>query len=392
MKDCIQTRTWAEVDLDNIRHNFQVIKSRVAVGTKILAVIKADAYGHGAVPLAKFYSQLGVDYFAVATLDEAIQLRNADITTPILILGRTSCQVCGDLIRYNITQTVYDLEEARDLSEKALALGGRVKTHIKIDTGMSRIGVMYQDETRDADAVETVQKICALPGLDCEGIFTHFAVSDETGNPYTFTQFQLFTSLIQQLEQKGVTFAIRHCSNSGAILNYPPMHLDMVRAGLILYGVFPMEENTHFDLRPAMSLKTVISNVKYIEKGATVSYGRKFTAPRRLKVATIPVGYADGISRVLSGKISVIVGGTLAPLIGNICMDQCMIDVSSIPGVEIGDVVTIFGGKEDCFGLLGRIADAWGTINYEVLCQISKRIPRLYLEDGKPVSSLTYIV
>ncbi|MGI6030477.1 MAG: alanine racemase [Eubacteriales bacterium] len=392
MNDCIQNRTWAEVDLDNVRHNFQVIQSRVAPGTKILAVIKADAYGHGAVPLAKLYTRLGVDYFAVAALDEAIQLRNADITTPILILGHTPSQSCADLIHYNITQTVYDLADAQELSQQAVAMNGRVKVHIKVDTGMSRIGVMYQDEQRDSDAVELIQQIHALPGLECEGIFTHFAVADETGNPFTFTQFQLFTGLIGLLKERGITFPLCHCSNSGAILNYPPMHLDMVRAGLILYGVFPMEEKSNFDLRPAMSLKTVISNVKTIEKGATVSYGRRFTAPRRMRVATIPVGYADGISRVLSGKISVIVGGTLAPLIGNICMDQCMVDVSGIPQVEIGDVVTLFGGPEDSFGLLGRIADAWGTINYEVLCQVSKRIPRVYLENGQPVSSLTYIV
>lgn len=385
-------RTWAEIDLDSLRHNFQVIQQHVAPGTKILAVIKADAYGHGAVPLAKLYTQMGADYFAVATLDEAIQLRNADIATPILILGHTPCEHAGELARYHVTQTVYDIEDAKRLSDIAQQLGKRVRVHIKIDTGMSRIGVMYQDSQRDKTALDTVRAICQLPGLEPEGIFTHFAVSDEAGDPFTFTQFQLFTELIDQLQAEGITFPIRHCSNSGAILNYPQMHLDMVRAGLILYGVFPTNVVEDFDLRPAMSLKTTVANVKYVEKGTTVSYGRKFTAGRRMQLATIPVGYADGISRVLSGRISVIVNGTLAPVVGNICMDQCMVDISNIPGVQIGDEVTIFGGNSDRWNLLERLADAWGTINYEVLCQISKRIPRIYLQEGKPVSSLTYLV
>ncbi len=385
-------RTWAEIDLDSLRHNFQVIEQHVAPGTKILAVIKADAYGHGAVPLAKLYTQMGADYFAVATLDEVIQLRNANISTPILILGHTPCEYAGQLAHYDVTQTVYDIEDAKRLSDIAQQLGKRVRVHIKIDTGMSRIGVMYQDSQRNKTAFDTVQAICQLPGLEPEGIFTHFAVSDEAGDPFTFTQFQLFTELIDQLQAEGITFPIRHCSNSGAILNYPQMHLDMVRAGLILYGVFPTNVVEDFDLRPAMSLKTTVANVKYIEKGTTVSYGRKFTAGRRMQLATIPVGYADGISRVLSGRISVIVNGTLAPVVGNICMDQCMVDISSIPGVQIGDEVTIFGGNADRWNLLEHLADAWGTINYEVLCQISKRIPRIYLQEGKPVSSLTYLV
>lgn len=385
-------RTWAEIDLDNLHHNFAVIQQHVAPGTKILAVIKADAYGHGAVPLAQLYTQMGADYLAVATLDEAIQLRNAHIATPILILGHTPCENAGELIRHQVTQTVYDMEDAKRLSDIAQQQGGRVRVHIKIDTGMSRIGVMYQDSQRDKNAIDTVRAICQLPGLEPEGIFTHFAVADEAGDPFTFTQFQQFTDLIDQLAAEGITFPIRHCSNSGAILNYPQMHLDMVRAGLILYGVFPTNAVEDFDLRPAMSLKTTVANVKYVEKGTTVSYGRKYTAGRRIQLATIPVGYADGISRVLSGRISVIVKGTLAPVVGNICMDQCMVDISDIPGVKIGDEVTIFGGNGDRWNLLNRLADAWGTINYEVLCQVSKRIPRIYLQDGKPVSSLTYLV
>lgn len=385
-------RTWAEIDLDNIKHNFQEIKRHLHPGCKLMAVIKADAYGHGAVPLSRFYTDLGVDYLAVAALDEAKQLRIAGITAPILILGNTPVEYAQELIEYHLTQTVFHEESAKLLSDIAVLHGTKLKVHVKVDTGMSRIGVVYQDEQRDAQAVDTIKNICSNNGLEVEGIFTHFAVADELGNPFTFDQFHHFTHLLKLLEQEGITFPIRHCSNSGATLNYPEMQLDMVRAGLILYGVFPAEEKPDFDLRPAMCLKTTVTNVKTIAPGTTISYGRHFTAQKEMKIATIPVGYADGISRVMSGKISFLINGQLAPVLGNICMDQCMVDVSHIENVQIGDLVTIFGGPEDHYQMVNKMAEAWGTINYEVICQISKRIPRIYLMNDRRVSSFTYLV
>ena len=378
-------RTWTEISLDNARKNFNLIKEKIG-NKKLCCVIKADGYGHGAVSLAALYERLGADYFAVSNLDEAKELRDYNISLPILILGYTPVENAVDLSELNISQAVYSLDYAKALSEQCVINDIEVKVHIKLDTGMSRIGFMCQDFPRDDNSIEEIKTACALEGLNPQGIFTHFCVSDcaEDGREFTEKQFNAFTHTVNSLKENNINFETVHCSNSGAIEDYPQTYCDMVRAGIILYGLAPSPElKDRLTLKPCMTMKTVVSHVKPLRKGATISYGRTFTAERDMIVATVPVGYADGFIRAYAQDGYMIVKGKKAPIVGRICMDQAMLDVSDIEGVEIGDEVIVFGSGENGERTADDLALCARTINYEVVCAISKRVPRIYLRRDK---------
>ena len=386
MKELLR-RTWAEIDLDALAQNFREVRKAADPKAMVCCVVKADAYGHGAVRVAREFASLGADWFAVSNLEEALQLRQAGIETPVLVLGYTPADKAGTLSRENVSQCVYSLEYARDLSRFAQEAGVKVNIHLKIDTGMSRLGFYYQDISRDEAAVEEVKEACSLPGLVPQGIFTHFAVSDEgqAGDAFTMRQFGCLKEMIESLARAGVTFPVRHCANSAGVFDYPLSHLDMVRAGIVLYGLYPSGElRSRPALKPALALKSVVSHVKTLLPGATVSYGRKFTAQHEMRVATVPVGYADGYPRLLSpGGAEVLIGGKRCPILGRICMDQLMADVTALGQVRVGDTVTLIGrdGEEEITA--DELAEKEGTINYEVVCALSKRVPRVYVKNGK---------
>ncbi len=388
-------RTWAEIDLDRVKHNFNVIKSCLAPDVKLCCVVKADAYGHGAKELAAFYERLGADFFAVSNLEEAIELRRISIGLPILILGYTPASYAKTLANNNITQAIVSLEYAKELSQCAAEQGVCVDTHIKLDTGMSRIGILCSENDLDT-AIAEADKIMSLTGINVCGAFTHFAVSDEKdeGRDYTMRQLNLFRTMCDFLKKKskaGDEF-ICHCSNSAAIMDYPEARFDMVRAGIILYGLAPSSKlKGELDLLPAMTIKSVVAHIKYIDEGTTVSYGRTFTAERRTKLATVPIGYADGYIRCFGKEAYMIVGGKKAKVVGRICMDQCMIDISDIDGVNVGDTVTVIGSSDGCEVSMDDAASWAGTINYEIACIVGKRVPRVYLENGEVTSVIGLI-
>ena len=374
--------------MDAAISNYHAIKEKIGEDTKICCVVKADGYGHGAVELAKLYSELNCDYFAVSNLDEALELRDADIKEPIVILGYTPANRCEDLSKYNISQAVYGLDYAKMLSDECVKAGVKCKIHIKCDTGMSRLGFMCQQFPRDDYSVEEIRTACTLPNLVTEGIFTHFAVADECdeGRDFTRQQYNAFTHTVDELKKQGITFEVTHCSNSGAILDHTDMKLDMVRAGIILYGLAPSEKlSDKLNLEPIMRLKTMVSYVKEIKKGTTVSYGRTFTAQRDMKIATVPVGYADGYIRAFAKDGYMFIKGQKAKIIGRICMDQTLLDVTDIEGVEIGNVCVLFGNGRGGEPTPDDVAKWGNTINYEIVCSVSKRVPRLYRRDGVTV-------
>lgn len=376
------------MDVDALRHNFRSIRAAVAKDTDIMCVIKADGYGHGAVFLAQLYESMGAARFAVSNIEEAVQLRENGVTLPILILGFTPADLAKDLAENNISQAVFSEEYGRELSENAVKAGVTVKIHIKLDTGMSRIGFMYQQPERDLASIDEAERVCALPGLETEGIFTHFAVSDEgmEGRESTERQYSAFFDGVEKLRARGVDFKVVHCSNSGAIIDYPDTHLDCVRAGIILYGLSPSEKlSGRLDLRPAMTIKSVIAQVKTVEEGTAVSYGGTFVTDRPTRIATVPIGYADGYTRSLGGRAYMSVGGKKAPVIGRVCMDQVMLDVSGIDDIHPGDEVTVIGDGSDCAMTFDDIARLTGTINYELVCLIGKRVPRVYIRRGETV-------
>ena len=388
-------RTWAEIDLDAIKHNFLAIKKFLNEKTKVMCVIKADAYGHGSEFLSKEYESLNADWFAVSNLDEAIQLRLNGVTKPILILGFTPVNMASDLSKFNITQTVFSKDYAEALNESARAIGETVNVHIKLDTGMSRIGFMFQSEKEDLETINDIESVSRLKNIFLEGIFTHFSVADENGEgkQYTQKQFHNFMTAVDLLKKRGVTFSLRHCCNSGGIIDYPEMHLDMVRAGVILYGLLPSKKlRNSIDLVPAMQLKTVISQIKKIRPHSSVSYGRTFNSEAEMTVATVPIGYADGYLRSLSGKSVMLINGKKAPVIGRICMDQLMLDVSKINDISTESIVTVFGESEGEKLSVDELADISGTINYEFVCLIGKRVPRIYLKNGQNVGQINYIL
>ncbi|WP_407724981.1 alanine racemase [Ruminococcus sp. JL13D9] len=377
-------RTWAEISLDAVIHNFKEIKSKTG-NAKICCVVKADGYGHGAVMLSQVYEKLGADFFAVSNIDEGIELRDAGCTLPILILGYTPVTDASRLAQYNISQAVFSLGYAQALSDECTKAGVSVKIHIKADTGMSRIGFMCQQFPRDDNSIKEICEACALPNLIPEGLFTHFCVSDEgdEGRGFTQKQYDNFTYVRKALESEGLNIEICHCSNSGAIEDYGDTYCDMVRAGIILYGLAPSPKLFgKLNLRPAMTLKTSVAYVKELKKGADISYGRTFTAPKDMKIATVPIGYADGFVRSNAENGYMLVNGQKAKIVGRICMDQTMLDVTDIDYVEQGDEVVVFGTGEHGEPTADLIAKNTDTINYEVVCLVGKRVPRIYYKDG----------
>lgn len=379
-------RTWAEISLNAIEHNYNVIRDKVADDTKVCCVIKADGYGHGAVELSQIYEKLGADFFAVSNIDEGIEIRKSGSKLPIVILGYTPVSEAKNLAAYNISQAVFSLEYAKELSEKCVEEDCICKMHIKVDSGMSRIGFMCQEFPRDEYSIEEICEACCLPNLEVEGLFTHFCVSDEDaeGREFTNKQYENFIHVRDSLKKRGVDISVVHCSNSGAIEDYPETCCDMVRAGIILYGLAPSSKLAdRLDLVPAMTLKTVVAFVKEVQKGATISYGRTFTADRKMKIATVPIGYADGFIRQNAKDGYMMVNGKKAKIVGRICMDQTMLDVTDIEDVKTGDEVVVFGTGENGEPTADSLAENTGTINYETVCLVGKRVPRIYIKDGK---------
>ena len=367
-------RTYTNVDLSAVRHNFETVKSRLSEGCKIMSVVKADGYGHGALRVAETLKDS--DYFAVACLDEGLELRENGVTTPILILGYTSPKEAERLVHWNLTQCVFDEGYGEEL-HRTLPAGARLKVHLKIDTGMSRLGLYAHDLPSAEKTAESIfELIRKTPSFEYEGIFTHFTSSEDAQLPHTEDQFSLFRLVLKRLEERGITFPLRHCANSGAIFLHPETHLDMVRPGIVLYGYFPDPEED-FGLRPALELKAYVAQVHRLEAGDSVSYNRTFRAERPMDVATVCIGYGDGLSRALSNGGTVLIHGKKVPILGRVCMDQCIIDVTGIP-TKSGDTVTLFGKDGEESVTASDLARAAGTVHYEVLCSIGKRIPRFY--------------
>ncbi len=381
--DCLK-RTWAEIDIDALLHNFHIIKG-LSCG-KIAAVIKANAYGHGALFVANTLEKDGVDMFAVSNIEEAIELREGGISTPILLLGYTPISAAKLLLKYNIIQTVYSLEYAEELSEQAKKYGATIECHLKLDTGMSRIGFDCRSDA--LCGVSEMIKVAAFSGLNVTGAFTHFATADEeTEN--TNAQYERFVAATDALKANGITLPLLHCCNSAGLMLHPDKHASLSRPGIILYGLKPDKEmESDLDLIPVMSLKSTVSLVKTIKKGDAVSYGRRFIADRDMTVATISVGYADGYPRALSNKGYVLINGQKAAILGSVCMDQTVVDVSGISDIKIGDEVLLFGKELSA----DDVASLCDTISYELVCGVSHRVPRVYIKDGKETHTVDYIL
>ncbi len=367
-------RAYAEVDLDAIGHNISEVRRNVGEKVKICAVIKADAYGHGAVAVGK-YLESAVEYFAVATVDEAIELREAGIKLPIIILSYVSPSRYDEVVRNNVTQTVYSLETAELLAKEASAQGKTAKAHVALDTGMSRIGFAVNEESADE-----IKKISLLSNLELEGMFTHFSCADMYDKAYSKMQMEKYDSMCEMLEKRNVEIPIKHICNSAGIMEFDSHRFQMVRSGIITYGLYPSEEvdKTALDLRPAMSFRSHVVNVHTAPAGIGVSYGATFVTGEPTRIATVSVGYADGYPRALSNKGRVLIHGQFAPVLGRVCMDQIMVDVSHIEDVQIEDVVTLFGRDGDNYIPVEEPADMSASFNYEFVCSLSRRVTRVY--------------
>ena len=373
-------RTWSEINLDTLKSNYQIIKEKIGKDVKFLGVVKADAYGHGSINVAKTLEEIGADYLAVSSIDEAMELRVNNIKMPILILGHTPKEQVSRLIEYDITPAVTCKAKAIEYSEEAVKIGGKLKIHIKVDTGMSRLGYLCEGNYFET-GVDGICEALNMQGLFAEGIFTHFAVSDEEGDEalkYTKHQFKLFTDVISEVERKsGRRFQIKHCANTGAVARFPETYLDMVRPGLLLYGYGPYAKQ--MGLKPVMSLKTTVSTIKIYPEGTHISYGGIFVTDKQTRIGVLPYGYADGFFRALSNKCSLMTVDGPAKVRGKICMDMCMIDITDMMNVEVGSEVEVFGEKNS----IDELSEIAGTIPYELTCAVSKRVPRKYIKDGK---------
>lgn len=381
-------RTWANVDMDALAHNYHVIREHVG-NCKFLGVMKADAYGHGAVPVSHALVELGAEYLAVSNLEEAVQLRRGGVRVPILILGYTPPAYAENMIYLDLTQEVHSLEYARELDDALAGTNFVLNIHLKLDTGMTRIGfTAYGREELLEDLVKTVE----LPHLHMEGVFMHFCVADstlETDKAFTALQYERFCYALDFMESRGIKPELRHCCNSGATVLHPEYAMDMVRPGILTYGVSPSEDTMGIlDLKPMLSLYTSVSQIRTIPAGTDISYGRTYTTPTERRIAVLAIGYADGLQRRLSNRAKFMICGKLAPVVGRICMDMCMIDVTDIPEAKVGDEVTIIGGELSCDSMAAEL----DTISYEILCGINKRIPRIYYQNGKTSEILQYIV
>jgi len=380
-------RVYAEININNIIDNLANIKKHVGEDTNVMLVIKADGYGHGAIPISKALNHEDIDYLGVATIDEAVSLREVGIELPILVLGFTPEDRYEDLINYNIAQTIYQESMVERLSEVAVSLEREAVVHIKIDTGMNRIGFISTPET-----VHIIDQISKMEGIIIEGLFTHFSKADEGTRDYTDNQINIFNHMVVALSEIGIKPPIIHLSNSAGMIDYRKAHGNMVRVGIALYGLYPSDEVNHKDilLKPSLSLKSHVIFVKDINTGDKVSYGGIYTATSKRRVATVPVGYGDGYPRALSNIGRVIINGQYAPIIGRICMDQFMVDVTDIGEVNCNDLVTLIGEDQGISITVEEIASLRDTINYEIICQLGKRIPRVYMRDQKIIETVDY--
>lgn len=375
------SRVKAIVSLDAILHNFEAMKENIRQGTKIVAVIKADGYGHGAIPIAEMMEEKEYIWgFATATIEEAHSLRRAGIQKPILILGYTFPESYSMLVEEEIRPAVFRLDTALELNEAARAAGKVLPIHLALDTGMTRIGF---PDTRES--VEVIKEIAALSNLTIEGMFTHFARADEVEKTPAYVQLERYQTFAAMIEAEGISIPMKHCSNSAGILRMREANLDAVRAGITIYGIYPSDqvERKPVVLQPAMELKSHIAHVKTVGPGVAVSYGGTFVTDRETVIATIPVGYADGYSRGLSNKGWVLIHGKKAPILGRVCMDQFMVDVTEIPEASVGCEVTLFGEDHGSVLTVEELGDISGRFSYEFVCEISKRVPRVYIKDGK---------
>ncbi len=381
-------RVTAEIDLDAVAYNIKNIRKKVKKETMIMGVVKADAYGHGAVEVSKVLLYNGADWLGVAMIDEAVQLRKNNIMVPILILGYTPEAEIEDVVRYDIIQTVFSYEMAKMVSDAAVKLGKTAKIHIKVDTGMGRIGFIPEENIGDE-----VLKISKLPNIEINGIFTHFSTSDEKDKTFTKLQYERFKYAIDEIEKKGIELAVKHCANSAAIMDFDDLGFNMVRAGVILYGMYPSDDviKENLSLKPVMSIKTHISYVKKVGKNVPVSYGRTYYTDKESVIATVPVGYADGYIRKMQNGGRVIVNGHYANIVGRVCMDQFMIDITDIPNVSAGDEVILMGSDGNLSITAEEIAKVLDTINYEVVCMIGKRVPREYIKNNEIIKTVKFI-
>ena len=387
-------RTWADISLDNLEFNYRAIRARLPSGCRFLGVMKADAYGHGAAPVSHALEELGADYLAVSNLEEAIQIRRSEVRLPILILGYTPPEYATNMVFMDITQEVHDLAYAEALDDALAGTNYRLNVHLKLDTGMTRIGFFAYGQSRALDELLAVTR---LPHLHVEGAFTHFCSADSRApedEAFTRVQFARFSDIVRAMRDSGAELEICHCSNSGATILYPEYALDMVRPGIATYGHLPSSGLADaITLRPMMSLHTTVAQIREVPADVSVSYGRTYKTAEPIRMAVLPIGYADGLSRALSGRASFYLRGQYVPIIGRICMDMCMVDVSAVPQARVGDVLTIFGTDEDGTSVpCERLAETQGTICYEILCQISKRIARIYHRGDHTSEILQYIV
>ena len=382
------SRVYAKIDLDAIAYNMEQMKQNIRPETKVMAVIKADGYGHGAVQIAEMMERWNYIWgFAVATLDEAVVLRTEGIQKPILVLGCVFPDQYMEMLKHEIRMNIYTEEMAESISRMAAREGKTAYMHIKLDTGMSRLGFGINEQS-----AETIKRISKMPNVNMEGIFTHFTKADEKDKSFTKKQIQEFVWMTERLKEKNVRFTYEHCSNSAGIIDVPEANFDIVRAGISTYGLYPSEEvdKTNVKLKPALALKSHVAFVKEIERGTPVSYGGTFVAKEKLKIATIPVGYADGYPRSLSNKGYVLIRGKKAPILGRVCMDQFMVDVTQIEGVSFGDKVTMIGKDGNEILPVEVLSELSGRFNYEFVCDLGKRIPRVYVRDGKIAEQVDY--
>jgi len=379
--------TWAEINLDNIAHNVQAIKELLRPDCEIIAVVKANAYGHGAVEVAQTALEAGATRLAVSILDEAIELRQAGIAAPILVLGYTPTAQGVVAATWNISLTVYEAQQALALVQSARTGGASLKVHLKVDTGMSRIGAQPQE------VLPLARMLQKLDGCELEGIFTHFAKADEEDSTPTLLQLERFQTVLTQLEQAGIPIPLAHCANSAATMRFPASHMAAVRLGIAMYGYYPSEicKSQAVELRPAMTLKTTVAHAKWLPANTAISYGGRFITERPSYIITLPIGYADGLSRGLSNKGEVLVAGHRVPLVGTICMDQCMADATRVPQVAVGDEVIVWGEEQGQVLSACEVADHIGTIVYEITSLVSRRVPRVYLRRGKVVGLRTLL-
>ena len=366
--------TWLEIDLEAVSDNLRNIRKLIPQSTLMMTVVKANAFGHGSIPVSQTAVAAGADYLGVATLDEAVRIREAGIATPILILGAVDPVYYDIAIKNHIDLTIFDLASAELLSRQAQCLQQTAAIHLKIDTGMRRIGV-----SPDAVGLETVKAIHKLPGIKIRGVFTHFATADEQDKTYALQQLEVFKRFVHTIQDNGISGFIRHCANSASIIDLPEAHMDMVRAGIIIYGLYPSAEvhKERLPLKPVISLKTTIVHVKKIKLGQSVSYGRRYICPEEQTIATVPIGYADGYNRALSNRAPGVLKGRLIRQVGTICMDQTMFDVSSVPEAKVGDVIVLFGDEQKLI-TIDHLAALLNTINYEIVCMMGERVYRTY--------------